>query len=243
MKEGVVSTSPVAAPHRRAAASDEQLGPPIESVLVDYAGVLTNPLKELYSAFSQACGLSMDEIALVMTSAAIEFGRQPLEALEVGEITEREFLDMIGDAILREGTKQIDLSDFRRQWFTGVVPNVEFVEYLRRLRGGGYRLGLITNNVREWREVWAPTVPLSDFELVVDSCEQGCRKPEPAIYERTLALLGLEPSACLFVDDVWEHCATARDLGMHTVWFQSTRQATFDIDRVLARHRSPRGKG
>lgn len=236
-----MSTSRVSEQPPRAAPSGERRDPAIKSVLVDYAGVLTNPLKELYAAFSRACGLSMDEIVLAMTSAAVQHGRQPLEALEVGEITERRFLDLIEDAIHRECAKRVDLSDFRHQWFTGVVPNTEFVEYLRQLSASGYRLTLVTNNVREWREVWAPTVPLTDFELVVDSCEEGSRKPEPAIYERTLALLGLEASACLFVDDVWEHCATARRLGMHAVWFQSTRQAIFDIDRVLARQHAIKG--
>jgi putative hydrolase of the HAD superfamily len=151
----------------------------------------------------------------------------------VGELSEGHFLTLIDEAIQRECGRRIDLSDFRHQWFAGVVPNDEFVAYLRRLRAGGVRLALVTNNVREWRDVWAPTAPLSEFEVVVDSCEEHSRKPEPLIYERTLALLGLEPAACLFVDDVWEHCATARRLGMRTVWFQSTRQAMFEMDREL----------
>jgi putative hydrolase of the HAD superfamily len=234
-KRGVVSSSPVAESRRRDAEPVEQCGrPAIEAVLVDYAGVLTNPLKELYAAFSRSCGLSLEEIALVMTSAALTYGRQPLEALEVGAITERQFLDLLDDAVRRECAKQIDLSDFRHQWFAGVVPNTEFIDYLRRLRCRGYRLALVTNNVREWREVWAPLAPLGDFDLIIDSCEEGSRKPEPAIYERTLALLELEAPACLFVDDVWEHCATAKTLGMRPVWFQSTRQAVFEIDRELA---------
>jgi putative hydrolase of the HAD superfamily len=206
----------------------------IEAILVDYAGVLTNPLPEIYAAFSRACGLTMDEIALAMTSAAVWYGRQPLEALEVGAISEREFLALIDVAVQRECGKRLDLSEFRHQWFAGVVPNTEFVTYLRRLRDGGLRLALVTNNVREWREVWAPTAPLADFEVVVDSSEEASRKPEPVIYERTLARLALEPAACLFVDDIWEHCATARDLGMRAVWFQSTRQAIYEIDRALA---------
>jgi putative hydrolase of the HAD superfamily len=220
--------------HLPARAADGRAGGELAAIVVDYAGVLTNPLKELYAAFSRSCGLSTEEIAIVMTSAAVRYGRQPLEALEVGEISEREFLAMIDAAIARECDRHVDLSDFRSQWFAGVVQNTEFVEYLRGLRDRGYRLAMVTNNVREWREVWAPTVPLADFELVVDSSEEGTRKPEPAIYERTLAALGLPPQACLFVDDVWEHCASARALGMRTVWFQSTRQAIFEIDRELA---------
>ena len=214
-------------------------GPAIEAILVDYAGVLTNPLKELYAAFSRACGLSLDEIARVLTSAAVEYGRQPLEALEVGEISERRFLDLIDAAVKRELDKSIDLSGFRWQWFAGVVPNVEFIGYLRQLRDRGYRLGLVTNNVGEWREVWGPTVPLHEFEVVVDSSVEHSRKPEVEIYQRTLALLGLDGPACVFVDDVWEHCATAKRLGMHPIWFQSTRQAVYELDRELAGHPAP----
>jgi putative hydrolase of the HAD superfamily len=213
--------------------------PAIEAILIDYAGVLTNPLNELYAAFSRACGLSLDEIALVMTSAAIEYGRQPLEALEVGAITERQFLGLVDSAIRRELSRSIDLSDFRRQWFAGVIPNTEFIDYLRDLSGRGYRLALVTNNVREWRDVWAPTVPLHELDLVVDSSTVGARKPEPAIYARTLELLGLDGAACMFVDDVWEHCVTAKQLGMHAVWFQSTRQAIFELERELGSHGSP----
>jgi putative hydrolase of the HAD superfamily len=229
-----VSSSPARSLRQDFKPGEQFRGPALEAVLVDYAGVLTNPLKELYAAFSRSCGLSLDEIALVMTRAAIAYGRQPLEALEVGAITEGQFLDLIDDAIRRECAKQIDLSDFRHQWFAGVVPNTEFIDYLRGLRRRGYCLALVTNNVREWRDVWAPKAPLGDFDLVVDSSEEGSRKPEPAIYERTLALLGLEATACLFVDDVWEHCATAKKLGMRAVWFQSTRQAIFELERELA---------
>jgi putative hydrolase of the HAD superfamily len=214
-------------------------GPAIEAILVDYAGVLTNPLKELYAAFSRACGLSPDEIMRVMTNAAIEYGRQPLEALEVGEISEQRFLELVDAAVERELGKTIDLSEFRWQWFAGVVPNVEFMSHLRRLRDRGYRLALVTNNVGEWREVWEPTVPLSDFELVVDSSSEHSRKPEVGIYQSTLAKLALDGPACVFVDDVWEHCATAQRLGMHPIWFQSTRQAVYELDRELARHPVP----
>ena len=79
-----------------------------------------------------------------------------------------------------------------------------------------------------------PKAPLGDFDLAVDSSEEGSRKPEPAIYKWNLTLLGLEAPACLFVDDVWEHCATAKKLGMRAVWFQSTRQAIFELERELA---------
>ena len=120
-----------------------------------------------------------------------------------------------------------------------MVPNVEFIEHLRGLRHRGYRLALVTNNVREWREVWAPTVPLDQFEVVVDSSAEHSRKPEVAIYERTLELLALDGAACAFVDDVWEHCATAKQLGMHPIWFQSTRQAIYELGRELAHHPAP----
>ena len=53
----------------------------------------------------------------------------------------------------------------------------------RRLRDEGYRVGLVTNNVKEGSAAWRKLVPVDElFEIVVDSSEVGLRKPDPRIY-------------------------------------------------------------
>ncbi len=38
-------------------------------------------------------------------------------------------------------------------------PNEPMIDYLRDLRGRGYRLAICTNNVREWAARWQAMLP------------------------------------------------------------------------------------
>jgi putative hydrolase of the HAD superfamily len=68
---------------------------------------------------------------------------------------------------------------------------------------------------------------------VVDSAFVGMRKPDPEIYALTLERLGLAAGSCLFVDDVAENVAGARELGMAVVQFHSNEQAIPEIEAAL----------
>jgi putative hydrolase of the HAD superfamily len=57
------------------------------------------------------------------------------------------------------------------------------------------------------------------FDAVIVSCEVGCTKPEPRIYEICLAQLGTAPGATLFVDDRAENLEGAARLGIRTLHF------------------------
>ena len=111
------------------------------------------------------------------------------------------------------------------------------VHRVRRLRDDGVRLALLTNNVREFGGSWRATFPVDElFPTVVDSSEVGMRKPDPAIYEHTCALLDVEPSAAVFVDDLPENVAAAAALGLETVQFGVDPVASLaDLDAILDR--------
>jgi putative hydrolase of the HAD superfamily len=188
----------------------------------------------VYAAFARSTGLTVEEIARVLTRAAMRAGAPPLDLLETARITEEEFLRLVQEAADAElPGRGVDLSQFRRRWFAGMTPNEDFALFLATLRDHGHRLVLLTNNVREWRESWLPTLPAGLFELIVDSSEEGVRKPDGEIFRRTVDRLGLTPAQCLFVDDVWEHCAAAHRLGMRVVWFRSNPQASYEIAQAL----------
>ena len=111
------------------------------------------------------------------------------------------------------------------------------IELMRDLKAAGYRMALLTNNVREWEPLWRAMLPVDEiFELVVDSAFVGIRKPEPEIYELTLERLGggIGARECLFVDDVEDNVAAARQLGMTAVQFRSNDQAIAEIEAALA---------
>jgi putative hydrolase of the HAD superfamily len=126
---------------------------------------------------------------------------------------------------------------FKEIYFEALLPNEPMIDLMRELGERGYRMALLTNNVREWEPYWRSMLPVDEiFELVVDSGFVGMRKPEPQIYELTLERLGdgIRASDCLFVDDVEVNVDAARDLGMNAVHFRDSEQAIGEIESALS---------
>jgi putative hydrolase of the HAD superfamily len=208
----------------------------IDTVIVDYGGVLTNPLAETLGVLAQNLQLPPQLLAGAFAQSAARHGISPMADLETGKITEAEFVARLLPLLPAQALPKVAGRSFGQVWFAGRRPNAEFVDYLRTLRAAGYRLVLLTNNVREWDALWRATIPVDElFALVVNSAEEGVRKPDPEIYARALTRLEARPERCLFVDDVAENCQTAADMGMATIQFQSTEQAVAAIDRRLGR--------
>ena len=93
---------------------------------------------------------------------------------------------------------------------------------LRAVRGSGLRIGLISNTGqtpgRGLRPVLEAHGFLPHFDALTFSDEVGLAKPAPSIYRRTLAALGVRPSATAFVgDDPELDVAGPLRLGMWTV--------------------------
>jgi putative hydrolase of the HAD superfamily len=195
----------------------------IDTVVVDYGGVLTNPLVETFTAFAELAGIEVAALAEAFTAATRRHGETPMAALEIGAITERQMAERILAELPPGSERVLDGREFGELWFRGRKPNEPFVDFLRRLRGDGYRIALLTNNVLEWEPRWRAQLPVDElFTLVVDSHKEGVRKPDPKIYRILLDRLGAEPGQCLFVDDTEENCVAARELGIESVRFTDT---------------------
>jgi putative hydrolase of the HAD superfamily len=99
---------------------------------------------------------------------------------------------------------------------------------LEALRERGLKLGLVSN---AFDPGWLLHRDLEQMGLArrldvsVFSSEVGVRKPHPAIFERALVALGVEPGDALFVGDrLYEDVRGAGELGITTVqalWFRA----------------------
>jgi putative hydrolase of the HAD superfamily len=207
----------------------------IEVLISDFGGVLTTPLIEGFAALQGDSDVDLQAVALALAKVAEQDGANPLFELETGRMTEADFLGRLGRVLSENAGREIALHGFGERYFAELHPNDELIAHLRRLRDGGLRLALLTNNVREWEPLWRPKLPVDElFEVVVDSAFVGMRKPDPEIYELTLERLGVPASACLFLDDIDVNVETARSLGMTGVHFVDTEQAIAEIDAALA---------
>jgi putative hydrolase of the HAD superfamily len=174
-------------------------------------------------------------------AAAENGGVNPLFELETGRLTEERFLAQLDAALRSELGREVDLTRFGETFFEHLKPNEELFAFMRTLHGRGYRMAILTNNVREWEPLWRSMLPIDElFELVVDSGFEGVRKPDPRIYEVTLDRLGVAPQSTLFVDDMEINCDAARALGMHAVHFRANAQAIDEIEQLLGQFSEPR---
>jgi len=211
-------------------------GADIEAVVSDFGGVLTNRLVEAFMAFQDHTGISMEQLGRGMRAVAERDGEYPLFRLERGELSETEFLENLSWGLERELGHRPTLHRFREIYFEALRGNEPMLDLMRELRDGGYRLAILTNNVREWEPLWRAKLPVDEiFEVVVDSAWVGMRKPDPAIYRLTLERLGgVVPERSLFVDDNELNIEAARELGIHAVHFRSNEQAIPEIRSALA---------
>ena len=181
-----------------AAASDAGAGRRIHAVISDFGGVLTNHLVEAFAAFQNESGISAEQLGRGMQRVAERDGEYPLYRLERGEVSEPDFLEDLSWGLEEELGHRPVLHAFREIYFKALHANEPMLELMRELRGRGYRMAILTNNVREWEEHWRAKLPIDEiFELVVDSAWVGMRKPEPEIYQLTCERSGRSRSRAL----------------------------------------------
>jgi epoxide hydrolase-like predicted phosphatase len=208
--------------------------PRVAAVISDFGGVLTSSLQGSFDAFQETSGVPLPELGKAMAALAARHGANPLFELETGRLSEAVFLSRIGAQLTEQLGRTIDMDGFGERYFAHLDPNERMIGYMRELRERGYKLAICTNNVREWEQRWRAMLPVDDiFEVVVDSAFVGSRKPEPRIYEITLERLGVNADSALLIDDIELNCNGARDLGIRSVWFQSTEQAIAETEAAL----------
>ena len=209
---------------------------PIRAVISDFGGVLTTPLLNSFGAIQDEIGIGAGTLGRAMQRIADRVGEHPLYELERGRITETDFLGALRGELAVELGHEPELHRFADVYFEALDVNEPMIGVMRAARSRGYRMALLTNNVREWEAHWRAMVPVDEiFEVIVDSAFVGLRKPEPEIYELTVERLGegVGPSDCLFVDDVEVNVDAARHFGMRAVHFRDNEQAIPEIEAAL----------
>jgi putative hydrolase of the HAD superfamily len=141
--------------------------------------------------------------------------------VEKGQINMATYFERLIEKAPRYLGKPLDMEAYGRFW-RSTAPGVHWmvVHKMRDLRAAGYRVAILTNNIKEFGEAWRSTFPIDDLvEDVIDSSHVGMRKPEREIYELTCTRLGVAPSDAVFIDDNLDNVAAARAYGMHVVHF------------------------
>ncbi|MHB2023786.1 MAG: HAD family hydrolase [Mycobacteriales bacterium] len=191
----------------------------LSGLLVDYGGVLTNPLADTMAAWCELDGVEISEFRRVMRELlgpgfSGEAAANPVHALERGELAIPDFERQLASRLRTTSGGRVAAEGLLRRMFAAFRTDASMVAAVRRAHAAGIRTGLVSNS---WgldypREGWAEL-----FDAVVISGEVGMRKPEPAIYLYAAERIGLAPEQCVFVDDLVANVKGASAVGMQTV--------------------------
>jgi putative hydrolase of the HAD superfamily len=188
----------------------------IRAVLWDFGGVILSSPFEAFNAYEARNGLPQDFIRGVNS-------RDPHSnawaQLERNDITPQQFDELFATESERLGHR-IAGGDILALLSGDVRPAM--VAALDAVIAAGYLTACLTNNVVTQSPVPTPrqrevALIMDKFHHVVESSKVGCRKPEPRFYEIACELLQVEPTECVFLDDLGINLKPAAAMGMRTI--------------------------
>jgi epoxide hydrolase-like predicted phosphatase len=193
---------------------------PIEAVLWDFGGVFTPSPFTTIEAAGEELGISTERAVAYVFGPYDRDTDHPWHRLERGEVTMDEAREEIMADAAGDGVTLDPWDLLARMGSTeGPLTNPAVLAAARGVRERGLRTGLITNNIVEFRDGWRSLVPVDElFEIVVDSSEEGIRKPDARIFALALQRLDdVDPARCVFLDDYEGNVIAAQACGLHAI--------------------------
>jgi epoxide hydrolase-like predicted phosphatase len=203
----------------------------IRAVVFDLGGVLEMDVIE-------QVGYDLDtrwEARLGLQAGELEHRMKSLwRAGSVGACTEEAVHQGMRDLL---GMNQEQVEEYMRDmWdlYCGRL-NVPLADYFRQLRPR-YQTAILSNSFVGARreEQWRHRVE-DMCDLIIYSHEVGVAKPDRRIYELTCERLDVQPAETVFLDDIEQNVAAARELSIHAILFRETTQAIANVQACLGR--------
>ncbi|UYO47943.1 HAD-IA family hydrolase [Rhodopseudomonas palustris] len=201
----------------------------IEAVIWDFGGVLTSSPFEAFARFETERGLPIDIIRRTNAANHFENAWAKFERAEID-------LDTF-DALFAEESRALGAEVRGRD----VLPLLsgtlrpEMVNALKIVKQN-HKTGCITNNLpanaigsASGRTLYIAEV-MALFDHVIESAKIGLRKPDPKIYQMIIEALGVDPKACVYLDDLGVNLKPAREMGMATIKVVSAEQAIAELE-------------
>lgn len=198
----------------------------IRAVFWDFGGVILSSPFDAFNDYERAHGLPLDFIRSVN---AVDPHTNAWAQIERRDITPEEFDVAFAVESERMGHRVPGAEVLA---LLGGRIRPEMVAALDRVVELGYVVACLTNNVAGDPRPDVAAV-LGRFHHVVESSRIGCRKPEPAFYERACAVAGVEPSEVVFLDDLGINLKPARAMGMRTIKVLDPGRAIADLGELL----------
>ena len=200
----------------------------IEAVLFDFGGVITTSPFDNFALLEQRVGAPADTIRKINstnpdTNAWAKYERNDVDVAGFSELFEAE-----AAALGYEIPGQEVLACLKTELRPFMVDAVRTISE-------HYRTAMLTNNFSAGADPGSGSHGEAKklFEVIIESSKVGVRKPTPRFYELACEGLGVEPSACVFLDDLGINLKPARAMGMTTIKVVDPHVALAELGEIL----------
>lgn len=206
----------------------------LQAVIWDFGGVLTSSPFEAFTRYEAANGLPKDFIRGVNTLNPDDNAWAKLERAEI----DADAFDALFRAESKVQGHDVSGGDILTLLSGDLRPRV--VEALKTCKAK-VRVGCITNNApigngagmsKDIHQAEEVAEVLGLFDHVIESSKIGLRKPDPRIYALMCEALDVNPSRCIYLDDLGINLKPARQMGMTTIKVVSEDQLLADLRTV-----------
>lgn len=210
----------------------------LRALVVDWGGVLTEPLDSAIRAWAEIDGVEFEHYVDVMRTwlgpHQGELARDnPVAALERGEIEVPHFEEQLAQRLSLAAGREVRAVGLLQRMFDQFEHAPAMSALVLRARRAGLLTGLLSNS---WgneypREGWDEM-----FDAIVISGEVGMRKPEPEIFAHALDLLGVLAEETVFVDDLAHNVQAAVELGLVGIHHTSYETTASELEELFGVH-------
>ncbi|MBU1204790.1 MAG: HAD family phosphatase [Nanoarchaeota archaeon] len=184
----------------------------IKAIIFDYGGVLSveGSLSSFGEIYAPKLGVDPEELKRVIIDnwfkARISKMDSKLFWLNISKFLE------IDQKILRK-----DLLEF-----SGF--NHEVLDLIKKLKKN-YKVGLLSNQIEDWLEEIIAEHKLNEvFDVITTSYKSKIAKPDISIFKEIVEQLGVNPTECIYIDDLEKNIQPAKELGMKMILFKNFEQ-------------------
>jgi putative hydrolase of the HAD superfamily len=208
----------------------------ITAVIWDFGGVITSSPFDAFNRYEAERGLPHN---IIRSINAANQHANAWALFERAEIDASRF-----DALFAEEAKALGHEIRGAEVLSLLAGDVRprMVAMLDRLKTHGFKLGCITNNVpagqgagmaRTEAKATEIAAIMARFDHVIESSKTGIRKPDPRIYAMMCDALAVDPSACVYLDDLGINCKPAAAMGMTAIKVEGEDQALAGLHDAL----------
>lgn len=139
------------------------------------------------------------------------------------------------ERVLRRWRCTAGVDEVLHVW-TLIEPDEGALHLVRRLRSGGIRAALATNQQHHRAAHMIERLDYAaSFDELFFSCELGYAKPSAGYFHTVLDRLGADPTEVLFIDDHADNVTAAQGVGIRAAQFHLDQGAAA-LERLLVSH-------